>query len=312
MPPLLAERVPLDTADALARVERLHRAARSADGHESLGDFVWRDLATPSERSAGFAAAVDGRDLAYAHVAPGDTARTGRFLVSVAVHPDARHDPEPARTVLASALAWISEHGGGHTVLWLHGPAERDDVAARDAGFRPARELVEMRARLPLDASPRWPPGITVRDFRPGADDAAWLAVNNRAFAGHPEQGAWELATLRRRMDEPWFDPTLLLLAFDGVGLAGSIWMKLHTDRTDHAGDGAVVGEIFVIGVDPRAQHLGLGRPLAVEGLRRTAERGAAEGMLFVASDNARAVSLYRSLGFREQRVDRAYERDVP
>jgi ribosomal protein S18 acetylase RimI-like enzyme len=34
--------------------------------------------------------------------------------------------------------------------------------------------------------------------------------------------------------------------------------------------------------------------------------------MLFVASDNARAVSLYRSLGFREQRVDRAYERDVP
>ena len=52
--------------------------------------------------------------------------------------------------------------------------------------------------------------------------------MNNRAFAGHPDQGGWHEATLRARMAEPWFDPSLFLLAFDAEGLAGFNWLKLH------------------------------------------------------------------------------------
>ena len=46
-----------------------------------------------------------------------------------------------------------------------------------------------MRVGLPLAATVRTGPPIEVRPFRPGQDDQAWLATNNRAFAGHPEQG---------------------------------------------------------------------------------------------------------------------------
>ena len=77
-----------------------------------------------------------------------------------------------------------------------------------------------------------WPDGHRrCATFEPGRDEAAWLAVNNRAFENHPEQGGWIEATLARRMAEPWFDPSLFLLAFDDDGLAGFNWCKLHDAR---------------------------------------------------------------------------------
>jgi mycothiol synthase len=146
-----------------------------------------------------------------------------------------------------------------------------------------------------------------VRTFEPGRDDAEWLAVNNRAFAGHPDQGDWHLSTLHDRMAEDWFDPSLFLLAVDDDGIAGYNWLKRHPARPPDP----ELGEIYVIGVDPRAQGTGLGRALAIAGLHAIHERGAAVGMLFCAADNAGALALYRSLGFSVHRTDRAYVREL-
>jgi len=108
-------------------------------------------------------------------------------------------------------------------------------------------------------------------------------------------------------MAESWFDPELFLLAFDAGGLAGFNWLKQHPALAPDP----PLGEIYVIGVDPRAQGTGLGRALALNGLRRVHSAGAAAAMLFCAADNVSALALYRSLGFSVHRTDRAYVYDV-
>ncbi len=59
------------------------------------------------------------------------------------------------------------------------------------AGFAHDRDLRQLRCPLPLAPDGRAP--IATRPFVPGQDEEAWLRANNRAFAGHPEQGNWDL-----------------------------------------------------------------------------------------------------------------------
>jgi mycothiol synthase len=284
------------------RVARIEDAAQAIDGHASLGDAAWRDLDAPLPDSAGFS--VD--DLAYAHVARSDNVAPRHWVLGITVAPDAR-DGVVRRALLDAALAHVATHGGGRVVLWLLGAQAKDDDELRTIGLRPDRDLFEMRVPLPLAEQPKWPPGIDVRPFAPGHDDQAWLDVNNRAFANHPEQGGWIAETLDRRMTESWFDPTLFLLAFDAHGLAGFNWMKIH----DAHGRDPRLGEVFVIGVDPRMQGSGLGRALAIAGLDAVQQRGVDTGSLFCAADNTGALHLYESLGFTVHRTDRAYECEV-
>src|SRR5262249_56948386 len=82
------------------------------------------------------------------------------------------------------------------------------------AGFGLARSLYQLRR--PLDSAidpPRIPDGVTIRSFVPGQDEQAWLAVNARAFAHHPEQGSWTMADLAQRERQGWVDPGGLFLA---------------------------------------------------------------------------------------------------
>ena len=104
-------------------------------------------------------------------------------------------------------------------------------------------------------------------------------------------------------MSAPWFDPAGLFLAFDAADAArllGFHWTKVH---------GPLLGEVYVVGVDPGAQGRGLGRLLTAVGMAYLADRLGpdAQVLLYVEADNTAAVRTYLGLGFTEYRVDTAY-----
>jgi mycothiol synthase len=207
-------------------------------------------------------------------------------------------------TALAAALTGAP--AGPGVRLWAHGDLPAAAVLGKSAGFARVRSLCQMRlqlrgADLP---EPAYPAGVTVRAFRPGTDEDAWLAVNGRAFAHHPEQGSWTRADLDLREAEPWFDPEGFFLAERAGRLAGFHWTKVHPDGGP---DGGPVGEVYVLGIDPGQQGGGLGRALTLSGLDYLRRRGLSAVLLYVDEENTPAVAMYTKLGFRLWSTDVMY-----
>jgi mycothiol synthase len=286
----------------IAEVSLLLDAATRADDHRPLGEHKWLDLVHGGR--AGFSGFVarqrhGGPLIGYAQV----SRCHGTWGVEIVVRPDKRAESDHvAHDLLEAAVGEIAQQGGGHVHLWVPKPDSTSDKVAASCGLERGRDLYQMRCALPI---PGEHPAISTRAFVPGVDEEAWLVVNNRAFASHPEQGGWDLETIKEREQEPWFDPNGFLLCERDGRLLASCWTKVHDDTDPR------MGEIYVIGVDPDAQGLGLGKAIVLAGLDYLNGIGLKVGMLYVDSDNAAAVGLYKKLGFEVDHVDRAYVGDV-
>jgi len=305
----------------IAEISDLLAMVAKTDDHRPLAEHKWLDLVHGGRQGfAGLLAhEVDDAELVgYAQL----TRERDSWGLEIVVHPAHRSGIEHLSiTLLAAAIEEVGTQGGGHLRYWVARPTPQHDANAADLGFTIDRDLLQLRTSLPLTLGEQNQPGLTerishaaplpakafaVRSFRPGQDEAAWLEVNNRAFADHPEQGGWDMSALLDREQEPWFDPTGFLLHDEDGRLAGSCWTKVHRDVSPP------LGEIYVISVDPAFHRRGLGRALTVAGLEWLADAGITTAMLYVDSANEAGISLYRSLGFVTHHIDRAYKLDVP
>lgn len=280
------------TGPVLALAERV----ADADGVSAISGHV---LAAVRAGSADVLPAARVETLAGGEALPGDAAG---YAVAIDGDPaEVAVDPAARGRGIGTALvrAAVARQGA----VWAYGdlPAARA-VAAR-LGLDRTRVLLQMRRPLPVEAvETELPPGVRIRTFVPGRDEEAFLRVNARAFATHPEQGRLDLAGLRDEMSQDWFDQAGFFLAVTDPGdrLLGFHWTKVHDlDRSaGRAGTSDPIGEIYVLGVDPDAGVRGLGTALARAGLRHLADRGLCTVMLYVEADNDRALRLYERTGF--------------
>jgi mycothiol synthase len=306
------------TAAQVAGVLALAQAAADRDGVAPLSEHVLlhvRYEEVPDAPGAGrdFVLIVDGTIAGYAYLDPppprtpqdpdARNAPPADLTGELVVHPDYRR-----RGLGLALVRELTAAADGYAIrVWAHGDLPAAARLAAAAGFERFRALWQMRRSLAgwegLPDQPAFPAGITLRTFRTGQDEDKWLGLNHRAFATHPEQGAWTRHDLDLREREPWFDPAGFFIAERDGTMAGFHWTKVHGSP----GTPESVGEVYVVGVDPGEQGTGLGRALTLAGLRYLRDRGLAEVMLYVDEDNVPAVRLYEGLGFTRSRTDAMY-----
>jgi mycothiol synthase len=305
--------------DEVGAVAALVEAATEADGVRPLSEHVMLHLRYGGDAPVrNVLVYADDRLAAYGHLDVTD--EVAGASAEVVVHPIARRHGL-GRLLVATTIA---ETPDGRLRLWSHGEHPGAVALALSMGFALSRTLWQMRrslyAALPV---PLLPDGVTVRTFTAGRDDDAWVRLNALAFRGHPEQGGWGADDLHRRMREPWFDPAGFFLATrtsdDGPErLVGFHWTKVHggpehppvSGPHTHDGHGHdLIGEVYVVGVEPTERGTGLGRALTLTGLRHLRHLGLPDAMLYVDADNAAAIGLYTQLGFTRWETDVMFSR---
>ncbi|WP_019144613.1 mycothiol synthase [Aeromicrobium massiliense] len=270
------------TATDLARVAD---AAAARDGVAPFNEASRLAMAEQREPRV-LATRTDGDAVVAAAYAVDDAP------VELVVHPDHRRRGL-GRDLLDALLA------DGEARFWAHGDLPAAQALAASAGLRAERTLLVLRLELTEAPAPeRVPAGVTIRTFGPDDVDAV-VAVNARAFAAHPEQGAMDRADFERRAASDWFDPEGLFVAEADGRVIGFHWTKVE--------DG--VGEVYVVGVDPDRHGGGLGTALTARGLRHLWESGLRVVDLYVEGDNAPALAVYRRLGFVTHAKDVLYTR---
>ena len=202
---------------------------------------------------------------------------------------------------LLDAALECAEGRGRDLAIWTRHVSSEGLAPPCGASLRLDREILRLQGRLDGHLVPGMPEDVSISAFQPGHDEAEFLELNARAFADHPEQGAMSQADLSLRFRQSWFDPEGFLVLRQHGAMIAFCWTKVHREPW---GD---IGEIYVIGVDPRLAGRGLGRLAVSAGLDHLAGLGLAEAMLYVEATNEPAIGLYRSLGLSESWRDRRW-----
>ncbi|HUR14058.1 MAG TPA: mycothiol synthase [Mycobacteriales bacterium] len=292
--------------DEVADVHALLERVTVADGTPPLSEHVMLHLPGGGDTDVRHVLVhADGGLVGYAHLDVTDEVEGPSAELAV----DPAHRNRGIGRAIAAEL--LDQSPDGRLRLWAHGELPGAAAMAAAGGFVRSRVLWQMRRSLdiPLPEA-ALPDGITVRTFVVGQDEQPWTEVNNRAFTEHPDQGGWSVHEVTVREREPWFDPDGFFLAERDGQLVGFHWTKVHGE---HLHDGEhpheLLGEVYVVGVDPSEQGRGLGPAMTLVGLHHLQDKGLPSVMLYVDEKNTNAIRVYERLGFNRHATDVCFSR---
>ena len=309
--PTLVERAHLSDSE-VREIKELIDLITQADGLAPLSEHVLIHLHHGGdEQSIHILAKDDDELIGYLHLDRTD--KVAGAVIEVAVAPQHRGH-HVATALVHHALSLVPDMD---CRLWAHGENAAAHQLAVSLGFHQSRVLWQMRRSLlaPLPKSDTLAAndtlsGLSVRSFSPENDSEAWLALNNSVFQQHPEQGDWTLRDLQVRMSEQWFDPEGFFVAFDAENqMVGYTWTKIHGGLHHRNHEHPEIGEIYVLGVHSDFRGNGLAQALTIRALEYLRAHQLTAAMLYVDTENQRAIELYQNLGFSQWDADVMFKR---
>jgi len=285
------------------QVSALIEAAARSDGHAPLGEHKFLRLQRGDDLAAAVLAFQDGELAGYAHAVTYGERDDRRASCEFVVHPGFRRRGV-GRQLLSQAIVHASTQFAGRLDVWAYNDRGAGRRMAVQFGFRPARRLLHLHRHMRDVPGVVVPAGVAFRAFHAGVDDGPWLALNNRIFATHPENGAWTREDLQARVGQPWFEADDFLVVEVEGEMAGFCWLKVE----ERPGEGRV-GEVYVIGVGADHRGRGLGRLLLARALEQLRARAVEVAAIYVDESNTAAVGLYEASGFHYHHVDVCYTR---
>jgi mycothiol synthase len=284
-------------------VIQLINAATQQDGTPPISEHIVLHLRHGGDKSdSHLIIENESKVIGYAHIDATDL--VAGPSVELVVHPEHRQSGY-GKELLNKA----KEICGSQMRLWAHGDLSAAKKLAEENGFDRIRTVIQMRKDL-ADVHTHQH-NFEIRTYLPGIDNDEWLALNNQAFGNHPDQGKWSNKDLETRLKESWFDPNGFFVAIEDSKMIGFTWTKIHGGHSHkHEGDTEQhdhdpIGEIYITAVSKPG--VGLGKVLTDTALAYLKRSGLTGAMLYVDSDNQRALHLYKSLGFVESAQDVMY-----
>jgi ribosomal protein S18 acetylase RimI-like enzyme len=219
-------------------------------------------------------------------------------------------DPRPAQDAALEEeiLGWAEQHARDHAPADepnenLYSESFADDATRAEFlvrhGFAPTDQhsMVYMQRDLTLPIPEvALPTGWMVRHVS-GEDEYAERVEAHREVY-HPSRVT--LAAYRRLRTLAGYTPELDLVAVSPEGRFGS-YCICWLDPANQS------GEYEPVGTRPAFRRLGLSRAVLLEGFRRLKDRGARIAIVCTNANNAAAVPLYESVGFRVVRRNLKY-----
>ena len=178
------------------------------------------------------------------------------------------------------------------------------------AGFTEARWFFHMVRPNLLDIPSRsLPEGI---EIRPVTNDDARMVFDADVEAFLDHWGGFDASdeSFRNWIDEPDFDPSLWVVAFDGDEIAGGIINNIHA--AENAALGVNRGWLDSVFVRRPWRRRGLARALVARSLEVLAARGVDSAILGVDADNPTgALGVYTDNGFEVHKRLTAFRRPL-
>ena len=242
----------------------------------------------------------DGSPVGFALIAP--ELPIGRTVASGGVT-----EPHRNRGIGRSLIETAVEHAAALGASVLHVQVPSDGQADRhlleSSGFRSVRTYSTMRWEGTGVPPPELPPGFGLRPFRMGRDEEALTRLQNAAFGESWGFCPNTVEEIEARINFKICEPEGVVFVTHGEGLAGYNWTFRTMEPTTST------GWIGMTGVHPDYRGYGLGRPVVLAGMEYLAAKGARTVDLEVDEQNAPAVEIYLSIGFRKVQRTLWYEK---